>query len=124
MTLDEFMSQTPEYHGREDELELWAQRSFKQQMQDVYGEAYRLVKYSQEGSSKLSAQWDVFDGFCAMTYLSPNITKGEKDTLRLAEWELYDYVFGDNTFKNDSASVMRWFNQWMFNVNYAALAEG
>lgn len=124
MTLDEFMSQTPEYHGREDELELWAQRSFKQQMQDIYGEAYRLVKYSQESSDKLLSQWDVLDEFCAMTYLSPRTTKGEKDTLRLAEWELYDYVFGDNAFGNSSTSVMRWFNQWMFNVNYAALAEG
>lgn len=124
MTLDEFMAQTPEYHGREDELGLWAQRSFKQQMQDVYGEAYRLVKYSQEDSDKLSVQWDVLDEFCAMTYLSPRTTKGEKDTLRLAEWELYDYVFGNNTFGNNSTSVMRWFNQWMFDVNYAVLAEG
>lgn len=124
MTLDEFMAQTPEYHGREDELELWVQRSFKQQMQDVYGEAYRLVKYSQESSDKLSAQWGVLDEFCAMTYLSPRTTKGEKDTLRLAEWELYDYVFGNNTFGNNSTSVMRWFNQWMFDVNYAVLAEG
>lgn len=61
---------------------------------------------------------------CAMAYLSPRVTKGEKDTLRLAEWKLYDYVFEDNTFRNDSASVMRWFNQWVFDVNYAALAEG
>lgn len=124
MRMQEFLESPVVYSGRQDELELWSERSFKQQMQDIYGEAHRLVKYHREGSEKLSAQWDVFDMFCSMTLLDPSTTKGERDTLRLAEWELYDYVFGDNTFRNTDETVMRWFNQWIFDVNYSALAIG
>lgn len=107
-----------------DELELWASRSFKQQMQDIYGEANRLVKYNRDDREKVACQWDVFDRFCIMTYSSEDVTEGERDTLKLAEWELYDYVFGSNEFKNDDITVMRWFNQWVFDVNYALIAEG
>lgn len=124
MKLNDFLTRPIAYTGRQDELELWGQRSFKQQMQDVFGEASRLVKQHKEADSGLSSQWDVFDRFCTMTYLSPAITDGEKETLMMAEWELYDYVFGDNSFRNTDESVMRWFNQWVFDVNYAAIAEG
>ncbi len=124
MRLDDFLARPIVYTGRQDELELWGQRSFKQQMQDIFGEASRLVKQHREADDGLSSQWDVFDGFCTMTYLSPATTEGEKETLMMAEWELYDYVFGDNSFRNTDESVMRWFNQWVFDVNYAAIAEG
>lgn len=124
MTLEEFLDRPLVYSGRTEELEAWGQRSFKQQMQDIYGEAYRFIKFSQEHSDKLESQWGVLDNFCIMTFLDPSTTKGERETLQLAEWELYDYVFGDNSFRNDENSIMRWFNQWMYDVNYAALAEG
>ena len=124
MTLEEFIEKPVVYTGRNDELDAWGERSFKQQMQDIYGEAYRLIKFYREDKDKLSGQWDVHDTFCAMTCLDPATTHGERETLRIAEWELYDFVFGDNVFRNDEKSVMRWFNQWMYDVNYSALAEG
>lgn len=124
MKLEEFIEQPVAYAGRSEELDAWSERSFKQQMQDIYGEAFRLIKFYREDKEKLPAQWDVLDTFCAMTCLDPATTRGERETLRIAEWELYDFVFGDNVFQNDDESVMRWFNQWMYDVNYAAIAEG
>ncbi len=124
MTLDEFVNRPLVYEGRADELDSWSERSFKQQMQDIYGEAHRFIKFHREGSDRLSDQWDVLDAFCMMTYLDPSTTCGERETLKLAEWELYDYVFGDNVFRNNDESIMRWFNQWIYDVNYAVLAEG
>lgn len=124
MTLDEFMAKPIAYSGRDEELDAWGERSFEQQMQDVYGEAHRLIRYRQEGSDKIANQWKVLDTFCAMTCLDPSTTRGEQETLRIAEWELYDFVFGENAFRNDEKSVMRWFDQWMYDVNYSAIAEG
>lgn len=124
MTLDEFVARPVTGSCDEDELALWDAHSFKEQMQDVYGEAARLLKYYKEDASKLDAQWEVFDRFCKMTYLAPSTTQGERTTLKIAQWELYDYIFGENEFRNDDASVMRWFNQWIFDVNYAAISEG
>ncbi len=124
MTLDEFLSHPVANNCSDEELALWASRSFKEQMQDIYGEAARLIKYHRESKEKVAKQWEVFDLFCSMTYLAPTTTKGERETLKLAQWELYDYVFGKNDFRNSSESVMRWFNQWIFDINYAAISEG
>jgi hypothetical protein len=93
-------------------------------MQDIYGEAFRVIKFYSTGNTELKKQWDVFDMFCNMTYLAPRTTAGERETLKIAAWEIYDYVFGKNEFKNDSKTAMRWFNQWIFDVNYSALSEG
>ena len=84
----------------------------------------RTFTEKQLGKEKVAKQWEVFDLFCSMTYLAPTTTKGERETLKLAQWELYDYVFGKNDFRNSSESVMRWFNQWIFDINYAAISEG
>lgn len=123
MNLDEFMARPIHYSGRKGELELWANRTFKQQMQDIYGEAARLIKQHLENNDCIDAQWDVLDLFCTMTYLSPSNTPEKIETLKLAEWELYDFVFGENVFHNTSESVMRWFNQWVFDINYSAITE-
>ena len=124
ITLEEFIKEPVKYAGRSDELNAWSERSFKQQMQDIYGEAHRLIRFYREDKEKLPGQWDVFDMFCSMTCLDSTTTRGERETLRIAEWELYNFVFGDNVFRNDEQSVMRWFNQWMYDLNYSALAEG
>ncbi len=124
MKLEEFLARPIPSSAQHDDLDLWNSRSFKQQMQDVYGEAARLIKFHRESSGKLESQWQVFDSFCIKTYLDPKTTDGERETLKLAEWELYDFVFGDNVFRNTDESVMRWFSQWVFDVNYAALSEG
>ena len=40
---------------------------------------------------------------------------------KVAEWELFDYCLWDNQFQNDSVSVMKWFDQWCYDINYDLL---
>ena len=100
----------------------WTDRTFFSQMNDVWGEANKAVESSSEGrTDKLIRQLKVFSDICSIIYMNPNITDGAKFELREAEWELYDFCLWDNELHNTPKSVMRWFDQWLYDINYDLL---
>ena len=104
------------------EISNWDNRTFFSQMNDVWGEANKAVEISCEGKTeKLTQQLKVFSEICSIIYSSPNISDGAKYELREAEWELYDFCIWNNELQNTSDSVMRWFDQWLYDINYDLL---
>lgn len=49
---------------------------------------------------------------------------GQKWELRAAEWELYDFFFWNNYFRNSIDTVSKWFDERRFAINYDLLKEG
>ena len=93
--------------------------SFYSLMNDVWGEANRTVEYHKNGDTDhLIKQFEVVDHICSRIYMNPDIIDDEKIELREAHWELYDFCLWDNEWNNTSETVMRWFNQWVFDINY------
>ena len=104
------------------EISDWSNRTFFSQMSDVWGEANKAVEISGEGrTDKLIQQLKVFSEICSIIYVNPNITDGAKYELREAEWELYDFCIWNNELLNTPKSVMKWFDQWLYDINYDLL---
>ncbi|MCL1884094.1 MAG: hypothetical protein FWF81_10135 [Defluviitaleaceae bacterium] len=104
----------------------WDVRPFVSHMSDVWGEANRAIKYFDEWKNnethdsyeKFMQQINLFHDICANIYANSTVFEEGKFELKLAQWELYDYCLWDNTFKNNSKSVMRWFDEWAYQANY------
>ncbi len=108
----------------EDMIAIWNTRSFMSQMIDVWGEVDKLSDFSKSKSDidKLIKQIKLVSKLCRVVRNCPNNTDGEKYDIKMAEWELYDYYFGDNIFNNDSPEMAaNWFNQWCYDINYDLL---
>ncbi|MBR5376218.1 MAG: hypothetical protein IK139_02955 [Lachnospiraceae bacterium] len=48
----------------------------------------------------------------------PKASEGIKWELKIAEWELYDFVLWDNLFRNTRKSVTLWFDEWCYSTNF------
>ena len=102
----------------------WDVRPFESHMSDVWGEANRVIKYyiqwrqeqTPAAHNKLILQINLFHDICSMIYANSTIVDDGKFELKIAQWELYDYVLWENSLKNDDKRVMRWFDQWIFSV--------
>ncbi len=120
---EDFIKTFPNINDYDDETRtIWSNRhksSFIQHMSDVWGEADKCVKYKNSGElEKLDKQILVFINTVNAVLTDPKLTKGTKEELRAAEWELLDYCIWDNEWKNKNNTAMEWFNQWMFDYNY------
>jgi hypothetical protein len=94
-------------------------RHFYLQMMDVWGEADRLVRYhSTSCIDTIDNQVKNFHNICSTIHYNENIEEGVKWELKIAQWELLDFCIWDNVFYNDSNSVMKWFDQWQYDINY------
>ena len=97
-------------------------RNFLLQMMDVWGEADKVIKtHEKSNTEEIIKQLSNFHDVCNIIYLNENIDDNVKWELKVAEWELFDYCLWDNLFKNDSVSVMKWFDQWCYDINYDLL---
>ena len=104
----------------------WDVRPFVSHMSDVWGEANRVIQYFDEwrnedtndNHEKFLCQISFFHDVCANIYANNTVFEEGKFELKLAQWELYDYCLWDNTFGNNSKSVMRWFDEWAYQANY------
>jgi len=102
----------------------WDVRPFESHMSDVWGEANRIIKYhiqwKQEQTSashdKLISQINLFHDLCSMIYANATIIDDGKFELKIAQWELYDYVLWENSLNNNDKNVMRWYDQWVFSI--------
>ena len=118
----DFQVFTSDLGTESQEISDWHERTFFSQMNDVWGEANKAVEISSEGrTNKLIRQLKVFSEICSIIYMNPNITDGAKYELREAEWEIYDFCLWNNELHNTPESVMKWFDQWLYDINYDLL---
>ena len=120
---EDFIKTVPNINDYDEETrKIWSNRhkcTFIQHMSDVWGEADKCVKYKNNGElEKLDNQIKVFINTVDAVLTDPKVSKGAKEELRSAEWELLDYCIWDNEWKNKGNTAMEWFDQWMFDYNY------
>ena len=106
-----------------DVLKMRQARNLYRQMLDVWGEmsgsveSYKKYKKKKLTKEELFNQLSAFHRICCTVYKAPNITDGAKWELKVAEWELYDFMLWNNEFHNTIKSVTSWFDQWCFGIN-------
>lgn len=108
----------------EEKANKWHSRSFYSQMMDVWGEVDKTINAYKENRSEedILTHLNLVSKLCSIVYLDPKVLNGAKYELRVAEWELYDFLFWDNEFHNTVDTIMNWFNQWCFDINYELLS--
>ena len=106
-----------------DVLKMRQARNLYRQMLDVWGEmsgsveSYKKYEKKKLTKEELFNQLSAFHRICCTVYKASNITDGAKWELKVAEWELYDFMLWNNEFHNTIKSVTSWFDQWCFGIN-------
>ena len=104
-------------------LKMRQSRTLYRQMMDVWGEmsgsveSYKKLKKKKLTKEELFDQLRAFHRICCTVYSSSNITDGAKWELKVAEWELYDFMLWNNEFHNTIKSVTYWFDEWCYGIN-------
>ena len=123
ISFEDFIKNYPDITEFDNEtVKIWKGRhrfTFIQQMSDIWGEAEKCVslKNSKE-MSRLERQIQIFINTVNSVLTDPKLSRGAKEELRSAEWELLDYCIWDNEWKNKGKSALEWFDQWMFDYNF------
>lgn len=93
----------------------WSERSFFSQMLDAWGEMdFTLKSFEMGKSDEVLQHAKMLHEVCCLIYANPNVFDEEKETLKYAEWEFFNYVLWGS---NDKSAVY-WFNQWNYDINY------
>ena len=123
ITLDDFIGQAHDKPKWEpDSLAELMDRNLMLQLMDIWGEANKAVDaHKKNNIDDVIKQLSNLHDVCNIIYLNKNIDENVKWELKVAQWELLDYCLWDNLFQNDSVSVMKWFDQWCYDINYALL---
>ena len=107
-------------------LESWYNKNRYEQLIDLWDEVDNTVRlYEKYKTTKIEQdklyfmeQLKCVTRDCLIICSDPKISNGFKFELKIAEYELYDYMLYDNLFNNTSESVMYWFDQWYKDINY------
>ena len=97
-------------------IDEWNNRSFFAQMLDAWGEMnYTLQSFENNDNDDVIVQHlNSLHDICCLFYNNPNNLEGEKESLKIAEWEFNNYVTG----KTNDSSCIKWFNQWNNDINF------
>ena len=115
----------------EDMMRAWHLRSFYWQMIDVWSQVdqakwlwrrWSRTKMDSDYTSFVNKMREVHN-FCCIVRADPYNSHGAKWELKVAEWELYDFFFWDNSFQNSIDSVSRWFDERRYAIDYELLKE-
>lgn len=87
-------------------------------LMDVWGEANHATEIPIEDKELLKKQLNTLHSICCSFYENGNFDDSEKEELKIAEWELNDYLLGKNERMYSKDGVMSWFNQWCYQINY------
>ena len=123
MTLDDFIVQEHD-HPKWDPASLTElmERNLLLQFMDIWGEANKVLQaYKKSNTDNIIKQLRNLHDVCNIIYINDSIDENIKWELKVAEWELFDFCLWDNQFQNDSVSVMKWFDQWCYDINYDLL---
>ena len=96
-------------------------RSIYAALIDLYGEAKRLSQAT--SPDDISKQLESCHKLFNLIRHHKDCTDGMRYELKITEWSLYDFYLGKNVFKNNSTSIMSWFNQWYIGFNFALLSS-
>ena len=89
-------------------------------LMDVWGEADRAVSMKGRSRESILKQLNVLHDVCNLLY-SGDFDRELKEELMISEWELCDYLPGENIYGYSKEGVMDWFDQWCYKINYAML---
>ena len=122
----EYADGTPPFPANLDRIDDWCRIDYHRQMIDLWGEANKIVGYLKEDEvddEALHQKFNTLHELCLTLYHEPDtvISQGLKYELKEAEWELYDFIWGENVFRNRSNTVAKWWDQWMFSSNLKEL---
>ncbi len=112
------MQDTPYDQARQ---EMVNSRSIFYALIDLYAEAKRLSQATE--SDDISKQLESCHKLFNLIRHHKDCTDGMRYELKITEWSLYDFYVGNNTFKNNSTSIMSWFNQWYIGFNFSLLSS-
>lgn len=87
-------------------------------LMDVWGEANHAMEIPIEDKKSLKMQLNSLHDICCLIYGNPNYDQGLKDELRISEWELNDFLLGENSLGYSKEGIMSWFDQWCYKINY------
>lgn len=90
-------------------------------LMDVWGEANHAVELPVKDKDAIKLQLQTLNDICHLIYDNAKFDKGLKDELKIAEWELNDLLLGKNIYGYNKKTVMSWFNQWCYDINYDLL---
>lgn len=119
-----FINNFPSIENQNEEtIKLWESRhknsSFIDHMNDIWNEAKQCVDLKVKNDIKtLYNHIEIFMDIVNCVLTNPKLSNGAKKELREAEWELLDFCIWDNEWENTETSVMKWFNQWVYDYNY------
>ncbi len=97
--------------------------SLHRQLLDVWGEVdstmqlYDKCKKKKANIEDVQEQLESVHNACYTIYSNPRVTEGAKWELKVAEWELYDFILWDNTWNNTRKTVTGWFDEWCYIAN-------
>lgn len=125
VSYDDFMKREPEVPDI-DPLILKNRQShdLHRQLLDVWGEVdsslslYDKWKKGQADRTDLEKQLECVHNCCFVIYSDEKASKGIKWELKVAEWELYDFILWDNRFNNNRKTVTIWFDEWCYDTTY------
>ena len=108
----------------EEMISRWQKRNFYSQMMDVWGEVDKTVERfnrTHKVDDDLIKKCEFIHKIISVVRNCPGVNIDRKITLRIAEWELYDYMLWGNSWDNTEESIMNWFDQWCYEINYDLL---
>ena len=124
ISLKDFISKDPDIPDiAPDILQGRHKNHLHRQLLDVWGEVdasmslYDRWKKNKISKEDLMSQLECVHNCCYTIYSDPKASDGIKWELKVAEWELYDFMLWDNLFKNSKKSVTLWFDEWCYNTN-------
>ena len=123
MTLEDFIAKSHD-EPKWDPVSLseLMNRNLLLQLMDIWGEANKVIQaYIKSNTEDVQKQLSNFHDVCSIIYLNNKIDENIKWELKVAEWEMYDFCLWDNRFHNDTTSVMKWFDQWCYDINHDLL---
>ncbi len=123
--LEDFIKKEPEVPDIDRAiLEGRHKNSLHRQLLDVWGEVdsslslYDKWKKGKASKEDVLSQLECVHRCCYTIYSDGKASKGIKWELKIAEWELYDFILWDNYLQNTRKSVTLWFDEWCYNTNF------
>ena len=122
----EYVDGKPSFPANLDRIDNWCKIDYHRQMIDLWGEVNKIVGYLKEDEidyEAVSQKFNTLHELCLTLYQEPDviISQGLKYELKEAEWELHDFIWGENLFRNNVNTIAKWWNQWMFSSNLKEL---
>ena len=121
VSMDQFIKSDPQKPDISPEILAGRHRhDLHRQLLDVWGEVdsamslYDKWKKGKAVKDDVLSQLNCVHNCCYTIYSDPKSSPGIIWELKVAEWELYDFILWDNRFKNKRKTVTLWFDEWCY----------